>query len=74
MQYISKQGDYKLAGTLLHAKFPAGLRCVPANNIPEGEPGKQFWLAELHSEADQSTRNWFESYGILLNRDEVEEV
>lgn len=48
--------------------LPAGLAVIPADNLPQGG----YWLAESPDGVSEEVQLWIGTYGIHLDREEVE--
>jgi len=66
----NKDIEYKAAPYGTIATIPKGTSCIPASNLPP-EDREKFW-AEPWAGMGEKARGWQESYGFLLDEEDVE--
>ena len=62
--------EYKAAPYGYITMIPAGVECIPADNLPDDEPAR-FWVEPWEGMTDEA-ESWERSYGFLLEASEVE--
>ena len=70
---VTKKLTYRAIGLIGDVKIPAGLKVIPADNLPDDNDIK-YWLWELPKDATDQMKSWHRNYSFGLYENEVKDI